>query len=73
MTSTEMALQEKCSAYRAGIADEILHLTFNRPEAGKPLRRAKHPLAGSVAAPLGQQLALERAAIVECVGDPDCV
>ena len=35
------------------------------------LRRAKRLLAGSMATPLGQQLALERAAIVESVGDPD--
>ena len=35
------------------------------------LRRAKRLLAGSMATPLGEQLALERAAIVESVGDPD--
>ena len=35
------------------------------------MRRAKRLLAGSMATPLAEQLALERAAIVECVGDPD--
>lgn len=35
------------------------------------LRRAKRLLAGSMATPLAEQLALERAAIVESVGDPD--